>query len=147
MKPERFLTADQQATVVDAVRLAEKRTSGEIRIHIDGECEGNPMERAEEVFGKLGMHRTELRNGILIYLACNTKVFAIIGDKGINDLVPEHFWEDVIEVMGREFREGRFTEGLVQTVLKAGEKLQEYFPYQSDDVNEQPDEISFGEKI
>ncbi|MBQ8809701.1 MAG: TPM domain-containing protein [Bacteroidales bacterium] len=147
MKPERFLTADQQATVVDAVRLAEKRTSGEIRIHIDGECEGNPMERAEEVFGKLGMHRTELRNGILIYLACNTKVFAIIGDKGINDLVPEHFWEDVIEVMGREFREGRFTEGFVQAVLKAGEKLQEYFPYQSDDVNEQPDEISFGEKI
>lgn len=147
MKPERFLTADQQATVVDAVRLAEKRTSGEIRIHIDGECEGNPMERAEKVFGKLGMHRTELRNGILIYLACNTKVFAIIGDKGINDLVPEHFWEDVIEVMGREFREGRFTEGLVQAVLKAGEKLQEYFPYQSDDVNEQPDDISFGEKI
>ena len=147
MKPERFLTADQQATVVDAVRLAEKRTSGEIRIHIDGECEGNPMERAEEVFGKLGMHRTELRNGILIYLACNTKVFAIIGDKGINALVPEHFWEDVIEVMGREFREGRFTEGLVQAVLKAGEKLQEYFPHQSDDVNEQPDEISFGEKI
>ena len=147
MKPERFLTADQQATVVDAVRLAEKRTSGEIRIHIDGECEGNPMERAEEVFGKLGMHRTELRNGILIYLACNTKVFAIIGDKGINDLVPEHFWEDVIEVMGREFREGRFTEGLVQAVLKAGDKLQEYFPHQSDDVNEQPDEISFGEKI
>ena len=147
MRPEDFLTADQQATVVDAVRLAEKRTSGEIRIHIDGECEGNPMERAEEVFGKLGMHRTEFRNGILIYLACNTKVFAIIGDKGINDLVPEHFWEDVIEVMGREFREGRFTEGLVQAVLKAGEKLQEYFPYQSDDVNEQPDEISFGEKI
>ena len=147
MKPERFLTADQQATVVDAVRLAEKRTSGEIRIHIDGECEGNPMERAEEVFGKLGMYRTELHNGILIYLACNTKVFAIIGDKGINDLVPEHFWEDVIEVMGREFREGRFTEGLVQAVLKAGEKLQEYFPHQSDDVNEQPDEISFGEKI
>ena len=147
MRPDRFLTADQQATVVDAVRLAEKRTSGEIRIHIDGECEGNPMERAEEVFGKLGMHRTELRNGILIYLACNTKVFAIIGDKGINDLVPEHFWEDVIEVMGREFREGRFTEGLVQAVLKAGDKLQEYFPHQSDDVNEQPDEISFGEKI
>ena len=147
MKLNGFLTADQQATVVDAVRLAEKRTSGEIRIHIDGECEGNPMERAEEVFGKLGLHRTELRNGILIYLACNTKVFAIIGDKGINDLVPEHFWEDVIEVMGREFREGRFTEGLVQAVLKAGEKLQEYFPHQSDDVNEQPDEISFGEKI
>jgi uncharacterized membrane protein len=144
MKPERFLTADQQATVVDAVRFAEKRTSGEIRIHIDGECTDNPMKRAEEVFGKLGMHRTELRNGVLIYLACNTKVFAIIGDKGINDVVPEHFWEDVIDMMSVEFRAGRFTEGLSRGVLMAGEKLQAFFPYQKDDVNEQPDEISFG---
>ena len=75
MKPEDFLTADQQATVVDAVRLAEKGTSGEIRIHIDGDCPSTALERAEEVFGKLGMHRTKLRNGVLIYLACNTKVF------------------------------------------------------------------------
>ena len=144
MRPEDFLTADQQKTVVDAVRLAEKGTSGEIRIHIDGDCPSSALERAEEVFAKLGMHRTKLRNGVLIYLACNTKVFAIIGDKGINDLVPEHFWEDVIAMMGSEFRAGRFTEGLAQAVIMAGEKLQAYFPYQSDDVNEQPDEISFG---
>ena len=144
MKPEDFLTADQQATVVDAVRLAEKGTSGEIRIHIDGDCPSTALERAEEVFGKLGMDRTKLRNGVLIYLACNTKVFAIIGDKGINDLVPEHFWEDVIALMGSEFRAGRFTEGLSQGVLMVGEKLQTFFPYQKDDVNEQPDEISFG---
>ena len=144
MRPEDFLTADQQKTVVDAVRLAEKGTSGEIRIHIDGDCPSTALERAEEVFGKLGMHRTRLRNGVLIYLACNTKVFAIIGDKGINDVVQEHFWEDVIAMMGEEFRAGRFTEGLAQAVIMAGEKLQAYFPYQSDDVNEQPDEISFG---
>jgi uncharacterized membrane protein len=144
MKPEDFLTADQQATVVDAVRLAEKGTSGEIRIHIDGDCHSTALERAEEVFEKLGMHRTKLRNGVLIYLACNTKVFSIIGDKGINDVVPEHFWEDVIDMMGAEFRAGRFTEGLSQGVLMVGEKLKAYFPYQKDDVNEQPDEISFG---
>ena len=90
------------------------------------------------------MHRTKLRNGVLIYLACNTKVFSIIGDKGINDVVPEHFWEDVIDMMGVEFRAGRFTEGLSQGVLMVGEKLKAYFPYQKDDVNEQPDEISFG---
>ena len=144
MKPEDFLTADQQATVVDAVRLAEKGTSGEIRIHIDGDCPSTALERAEEVFGKLGMDRTKLRNGVLIYLACNTKVFAIIGDKGINDLVPDHFWEDVIVLMSSEFRAGRFTEGLSQGVLMVGEKLQTFFPYQKDDVNEQPDEISFG---
>ena len=144
MRPEDFLTADQQKTVVDAVRLAEKGTLGEIRIHIDGDCPSTALERAEEVFGKLGMHRTRLRNGVLIYLACNTKVFAIIGDKGINDVVQEHFWEDVIAMMGEEFRAGRFTEGLAQAVIMAGEKLQAFFPYQKDDVNEQPDEISFG---
>ena len=144
MTPDKFLTADQQATVVDAVRLAEKGTSGEIRIHIDGDCPSTALERAEAVFEKLGMHRTKLRNGVLIYLACNTKVFSIIGDKGINDVVPEHFWEDVIDMMGIEFRAGRFTEGLSQGVLMVGEKLRAYFPYQKDDVNEQPDEISFG---
>ena len=146
MRPEDFLTADQQKTVVDAVRIAEKGTSGEIRIHIDGECTGDPMKRAEEVFRKLRMDETKLRNGVLIYVACNSKVFAIIGDKGINEAVPAHFWEDVIGEMGPEFRKGRFTDGLSKAVLMAGEKLRLYFPYQTDDVNEQPDEISFGGK-
>ena len=146
MRPEDFLTADQQKTVVDAVRIAERGTSGEIRIHIDGECTGDPMKRAEEVFNKLRMDETKLRNGVLIYVACNSKVFAIIGDKGINDAVPEHFWKDVTEVMGNDFRKGLFAEGLVHAVLQAGEKLRDFFPYQTDDVNEQPDEISFGGK-
>lgn len=145
MRPDRFLTADQQMTVVNAVRLAEKGTSGEIRIHIDGRCNGDPVKRAEEVFGKLGMHRTELRNGVLIYLACNSKVFAIVGDKGINDIVPEGFWTDITEMMGNEFRNGRFAEGLEKAAVMVGEKLKEYFPYQTDDVNEQPDDISFGD--
>lgn len=145
MRPDRFLTADQQMTVVNAVILAEKGTSGEIRIHIDGRCNGDPVKRAEEVFGKLGMHRTELRNGVLIYLACNSKVFAIVGDKGINDIVPEGFWTDITEMMGNEFRNGRFAEGLEKAAVMVGEKLKEYFPYQTDDVNEQPDDISFGD--
>lgn len=145
MRPDRFLTADQQMTVVNAVRLAEKGTSGEIRIHIDGRCNGDPVKRAEDVFRKLGMHRTELRNGVLIYLACNSKVFAIVGDKGINDIVPEGFWTDITEMMGNEFRNGRFAEGLEKAAVMVGEKLKEYFPYQTDDVNEQPDDISFGD--
>jgi uncharacterized membrane protein len=144
MRPDRFLTADQQQTVVDAVRLAEKDTSGEIRIHIDSRCTGNPVERAEEVFCKLGMHRTERRNGVLIYLACNSKVFAIIGDKGVNDIVPDGFWSDVLEKMRGFFRQGMFTEGLSAAAAMIGEKLQVFFPIQADDVNEQPDEISFG---
>lgn len=144
MRPERFLTADQQLTVVNAVRLAEKGTSGEIRIHIDSKCSGDPVKRAEEVFGQLGMHRTERRNGVLIYLACNSKVFAIVGDKGINDIVPEGFWTDITTMMGIEFRNGRFAEGLEKAAVMVGEKLKEFFPYQADDINEQPDDISFG---
>ena len=144
MKPEKFLTAEQQETVVAAVRLAEKGTSGEIRIHIDGECEGSPVERAEEVFFRLGMNRTERRNGVLIYLACNSKVFAIIGDKGVNDIVPDGFWSDVLEKMRGFFRQGMFTEGLSAAAAMIGEKLLVFFPIQADDVNEQPDEISFG---
>jgi len=144
MKPEKFLTAQQQNTVVEAVRLAEKGTSGEIRIHIDAVCDGNPVQRAEQVFFALGMDRTALRNGVLIYLACESKVFAVIGDKGINDLVPENFWDDVIAAMTGEFRAGRFAEGLSVAAVMTGEKLREFFPYQEDDVNEQPDEISFG---
>ena len=146
MKLNGFLTAQQQASVVDAVRLAEKGTSGEIRIHIDRECKVSPMERAKEVFNKLGMFRTAQRNGVLIYLAVESKVFAIIGDKGINDLVPENFWADVVGVMGGEFRKGRFAEGLALGATLAGEKLKAYFPYQEDDINELPDEISFEEK-
>lgn len=146
MRPQDFLTADQQKIVVDAVRIAEKGTSGEIRIHIDGDCKGDPVKRAEEVFRKLRMNETKLRNGVLIYLACNSKVFAIIGDKGINKAVPDHFWEDVITEMGEEFRNGKFTEGLSKAVLMAGDKLKAFFPYQTDDVNEQPDEISFDSK-
>ncbi len=146
MKPDKFLTAEQQETVVTAVRLAEKGTSGEIRVHIDGDCSGDPVKRAEEVFCKLGMHKTELRNGVLIYLACNTKVFAIVGDSGINDVVPPGFWNDVAEVMASEFREDRFAEGLSKAAISVGEKLRSYFPYQADDVNEQPDEISFGKE-
>ena len=143
MKPEKFLTAEQQETVVSAVRLAEKGTSGEIRVHIDGTCSGDPVKRAEEVFFKLGMHKTELRNGVLIYLACNSKVFAIIGDKGINDVVPENFWNDVVQNMSDHFRKGDFTGGLSQAALMVGEKLKSYFPYQEDDINELPDEISY----
>lgn len=144
MRPDKFLTVEQQETVVAAVRLAEKGTSGEIRVHIDGDCSGDPLRRAEEVFVKLGMNKTQLRNGVLIYLACNTKVFAIVGDKGINDIVPDGFWNDVADMMGGEFRQGRFAEGLSAAAVMVGEKLKDFFPYQEDDVNEQPDDISFG---
>ena len=75
-----------------------------------------------------------------------TKVFAIIGDKGINERVPEHFWEDIKDTMATRFREGKYTEGLKEAVMSVGLKLKDYFPYSNDDINEQPDEISLGKQ-
>ncbi|NOX87435.1 MAG: TPM domain-containing protein, partial [Calditrichaeota bacterium] len=98
-----------------------------------------------KVFQKLKMHKTALRNGTLIYLALNNKKFAIFGDKGINEKVPENFWEDVKDVMAEHFKQNKFTEGLVAGIGMIGNKLKEFFPYQSDDVNELPDDISIGE--
>lgn len=143
MKPEEVLTPQQKEAITDAIGNAEKNTSGEIRIHLDGICKGNPVKRAEEVFMLLGMDKTAQRNGILIYVACESKVFAIIGDKGINDLVPDGFWNDISEGMANAFRKGDFAGGLEMAIEKVGEKLKVFFPYTSDDVNEQPDEISF----
>lgn len=146
MKAKDFLTGEEIKSVTQAIAEAEKWTSGEIRVHLDETCTGSPMESAEEVFSFLKMDRTQLRNGVLIYVACQSKVFAIIGDKGINDTVPENFWQDVAEVMKKEFSAGRYASGLSEAVRMAGEKLKEFFPYKADDVNELPDDISFGKQ-
>lgn len=143
MKAKNFLTSEAQKAITDAIFRAEKNTSGEIRVHIDEKCDCNPEIKAQAAFARLGMDRTEKRNGVLIYIACESKVFAIIGDKGINEVVPEGFWNDIIRAMQEEFRRKRFAEGIILAVEAAGEKLKEYFPYMTDDVNEQPDEISF----
>ena len=144
MKAREFLSEKEKADVVAAIKEAELGTSGEIRIHLDEKCSGDPMKRAVEVFRYLKMDRTELNNGVLIYVACQSKVFAIVGDCGINNAVPKDFWHDVSQVMHDKFSEGHFAEGLAAAARMAGEKLKEYFPYSKDDVNELPDEISFG---
>lgn len=145
MSAKKFLTPEQQQQVIAAVKQAEAGTSGEIRIHIENKCSVDPVKRAEQLFGELGMHKTELRNGVLIYLACQSKVFAIVGDKGINDVVPDGFWADVRDLMASALSQGKFTEGLSAAAIAVGEKLQSYFPYQEDDVNELSDDISFSE--
>ena len=101
------------------------------------------MDRASYLFNKLEMDQTELRNGVLFYLAVKSKHFAILGDRGINEVVPEDFWENIKEMMAEHFRNGAFAEGLTQGIQEAGNSLKEHFPYQSDDINELPDDISF----
>jgi len=133
----------EKQMIVDAVKSAELNTSGEIRVHIENKCKYDVLDRATDVFKTLEMHKTEQRNGVLFYLAIEDKQFAILGDVGINQKVPEGFWEQIKDEMLVDFKAGNFTKGLSDGIHKAGEQLKQFFPYQSDDVNELSDDISF----
>ncbi|WP_111709874.1 TPM domain-containing protein [Lutibacter citreus] len=143
-KVEEFLTAKEEQAIIDAIKIAEKNTSGEIRVHIEKQTKIPSMERALEVFYFLKMDRTAQRNGVLFYIAVESKKFAIIGDKGINDLVPENFWNSEIELVLSHFKKREFTKGLVKAIDEVGNKLVAFFPHQSNDINELSDEISKG---
>lgn len=147
VKASSFFTQEQQAKILLSIREAEESTSGEIRVHIETSFEGDVLDRAAWVFGKLGMHKTTLRNSVLFYLAAEDRKFAIIGDAGINAKVPEGFWDRIKELLLKNFKEGNFTEGLSQGIILAGEQLKIHFPHQKDDVNELPDDISFDKPI
>lgn len=146
MKSQLLFSEKEKEAIVNAIKAAELNTSGEIRVHIEAHCkETNVLDRAAKVFAELDMHKTELRNGVLFYLATADRKFAIIGDVGINQKVPKNFWECVKDGMANKFREGFFTEGLTEGLRLAGEQLKAHFPRAIDDVNELPDEISFGD--
>ena len=139
-----FFSDAQKKDIVEAIKTAELNTSGEVRVHIESNCKGDVLDRAAEVFAKLEMHKTALRNGVLIYLAIETRTFAIIGDTGINQVVPTGFWDSTKDMMISHFKTGDYAQGLIQGILKAGEQLKAHFEYQDDDINELPDDISFG---
>lgn len=141
-----FFTDDQMDEIKQAILSAELDTSGEIRVHIENTCAGEVLDRAAKVFKVLGMHKTEKRNGVLIYLAIKNRKFAIIGDSGINAVVDADYWDTIKSKMMEAFRENRFTEGLTAAILDVGIRLKSFFPYRQNDENELPDEISFGEE-
>ena len=143
MKAATFFTKEQQTRILEAVREAERATSGEVRVHIETNCPEDVLDRAAWLFGKLGMNKTDLRNGVLFYLAVNDKKFAILGDAGINAVVPKGFWDEISLLLATNFRKGLFTEGLCEGIIMAGQQLKAHFPYKGDDVNELSDEISF----
>ena len=141
------LTAAQEAALVAAIKQAELRTSGEIRLHIEEHCPTpEPLDRAAQVFAELQMHRTQLRNGVLFYLAWQTRQFAVIGDAGINASVPDEFWEAVKETVLDDFRQEKYVPGLEHGIRLVGEQLRQLYPYNAaTDVNELPDDISYGD--
>lgn len=143
MKASSFFSQEQQAHILASVKEAEKATSGEIRVHIESSLKADVLDRAAWLFNKLGMDKTAERNGVLFYLAVNDRKFAIIGDAGINSKVPAGFWNEISEHLGKNFREGKFTEGLSDGIIMAGNQLKKYFPCCEDDINELSDEISF----
>lgn len=140
-----FFTKDQQEDILQAILNAELDTSGEIRVHIESQCKGDVLERAAYIFKKLEMDRTKLRNGVLFYLATQNRSFAILGDSGIDAVVPDDFWESTKVLMINHFREDHFAEGLIAGIQQAGLQLKKHFPYSLDDVNELKNEISFGD--
>lgn len=144
MGVHKYFTEENKLQITNAIRVAETNTSGEIRVHIENHCKDDVLDRAAYIFEKLEMQKTELRNGVLFYLAVKDHRFAILGDGGINAKVPDDFWECTKEAVIGKLKEGSYAEGLSDGIIRAGEKLKEYFPYQADDVNELSDEISFG---
>jgi uncharacterized membrane protein len=136
-------TEEEQEMVTTAIADAEKLTSGEIRIAIEKHCPDDAMTRATTYFSKLNMEKTVHRNGVLIYLANEDRKFAIIGDSGINKVVPPDFWETTQVAMKAHFASGNFSSGIIAGVRLAGEKLAMFFPYDNGDVNELPNDIIF----
>jgi uncharacterized membrane protein len=144
-KVRRFFTTAEKERIVQAIQAAEAQTSGEIRVHVESSVgDGDLLERAKAVFQQLGMDRTELHNGVLIYLAVADRKFAIIGDAGIDRVVPANFWEETKELLRGKFSSGRFVEGIIDGVASVGEHLKTHFPYCAGDINELTDEISEG---
>lgn len=143
----KFLSKEEEKTIVSAIKEAELNTSGEVRVHLEPKCATeDPVTRAKEVFSELGMHETELQNGVIIYVATKDHKMAIWGDKGIHEKVGQSFWDEEIALMKKYFQAEDYESGLRDAILMVGQKLKEFFPFQSDDVNELDDDISYGGK-
>lgn len=143
-KVEAFLTKEEEQEIISAIRVAEKNTSGEIRVHIEAKADKDPYERSLEVFHLLKMNNTKDENAVLIYVAVNDQKFVIYGDKGIHEVVPKDFWNSTKDVMQNHFKQSNFKQGIVDGILKAGQELKAHFPWQIDDENELSNEISKG---
>jgi uncharacterized membrane protein len=135
---------EEQHRIRETIQAAEKATSGEIRICIEKTCSEDVLDRAANYFHKLGMDKTDLRNGVLIYLATKDHKFAIIGDAGINKVVPVNFWDSAKEQMLAHFKAGQLAEGIITGIRLAGEQLTTYFPCMDTDSNELSDDVHFG---
>ena len=146
MKQQEFLARLDLDRVTAAIGEAERLTSGEIRVHVQPGLYGKELRFvAERTFERLGMTKTALRTGVLLFIATEENRFYICGDSGIDAKVPPGFWDDVAAHLGRRFAKGEFTAGVVDAVRMTGEHLATFFPRAADDVNELPDDVDVSE--
>ena len=142
MRQKEFLAALDRERIVGAIAVAERMTSGEIRVHIQPKARGDLRPVAERTFERLGMTKTKERNGVLLFIACEEQQFVILGDSGIDARVPVGFWDEIAAKLHDRFQSGEFTEGIVEAIHSAGEELRHYFPRAHDDVNELTNDIN-----
>lgn len=142
MHQKEFLAQLDQQRIVAAIAASEKRTSGEIRVHIQPRSRGEIRAVAERTFERLGMTKTALRNGVLLFIACEEQRFTILGDRAIDEKVPAGFWDEIAAKLTIRFKSGEFTDGIVEAIHSAGEELLHYFPRVEGDVDELTNEIN-----
>jgi uncharacterized membrane protein len=135
-----------EAKIVATIGEVESKATAEVRVHIEKNCSIDVMDRAVEVFTNLHMHQTRYRNGALLYIAYLDHKFAIIGDAGINAKVGPEFWQRQQEILSGYFKKKQFNDGICNCLQHIGAELTKYFPYESGDINELPDDISYGDR-
>lgn len=142
-KAKDFFTDDEQYKIVQTIRTWEKDTTGELKLHIENECKGDPLERAQKLFSQLKLNETKKRNAVLIYLAIKSHKFAILGDTGIHDKVTKGFWNSVAWIIEDHFKQGLYLVGALEAINLVGAKLADFFPNEDDDIDEISNDISF----
>ncbi len=145
LHPQKFFTKEEQQRIVQAIQTAEKKTSGEIRVHLARVCQKTCLEEAKNIFEKIGMTQTSERNGILFFLSLKDHQFVIFGDRGIHERVGEGFWDSIRDAVVDCFKQEKFLEGLLSGIERCGEKLAVHFPYERGDSNELSDELNLSE--
>jgi uncharacterized membrane protein len=139
---DNIITEEGRLLIEEAIRVAESNTSGEIRVHVEDDCKGAVLDRAAFIFSELEMHKTSLRNGVLIYVALRDRKLAIIGDSGFNQYVKPGFWTDGYQLMTPYFKKEQVVDGLIAGVSYVGNKIRELFPLGESDKNELPNTVT-----
>jgi uncharacterized membrane protein len=140
-----FFNPEEMEVIVNAIREAERFTSGEVRVYVESRCSYvDALDRAVEIFTKMDMQKTKERNGVLVYVALKDHQLAVYGDEGIHQKVGFEYWNDEVGKMIRAFNRENYAMGIATCVTDIGNALKHFFPYNKDDKNELPDEIEFG---